>query len=150
MKLSIENLIKLAKIENIVVIKDARGDFKFTTAIRKNLGNNFAIYFGNDDHVTPLLSLGGDGVISVLANICPKGVHDMVKAGLDGDFKKASSLQIKFYDLIEAIFNEVNPIGIKYALSKMEICENNLRLPLTRASMESEDLINKAMEEIND
>lgn len=69
----------------------------------------------------------------------------MVKAGLDGDFKKASSLQIKFYDLIEAIFNEVNPIGVKYALSKMEICENNLRLPLTRPSMESEDLINKAM-----
>lgn len=148
--ISIETLKKLAKIENIVGIKDATGDLNFTTAIRKNLGDDFAIYSGNDDLVTPLLSLGGNGVISVLANIKPRGVHEMVKAGLNGDFKKASSLQIKYYDLIEAIFNEVNPIGVKYATSQLGLCKNNLRLPLTRASKESEDLINKAMEDIDD
>lgn len=148
--LEVETVKRLSKIENIVGIKDAKGDLSYTTALRKEVDDNFAIYSGNDDVVTPLLSVGGNGVISVLANIYPKEVHNLAQSALDGDFKKSRSLQIKYFNLIKALFYEVNPIGIKYAGSLLGLYKNNLRLPLTRASEDCKKIIKKAMEDLDD
>lgn len=141
---------KLAKIKNIVGIKDATGDLSYTTSLRKELPKDFAIYSGNDDLITPLLSVGGNGVISVLANIFPKQVHELCQNALTGDFKKAREIQIKYFDFTKALFNEVNPIGVKFAASYLKLCKNNLRLPLTKAVKETEDLIKKSLEVLND
>ena len=148
--ISIQTMKKLAKIENIVGIKDATGDLSYTTSLRKELPKDFAIYSGNDDLITPLMSVGGNGVISVLANIFPKQVHDLCQNALNGDFKKARDIQIKYFDITKALFNEVNPIGVKFAASYLKLCKNNLRLPLTKASKETKDLIKKSLEALND
>lgn len=148
--ISIQTMKKLAKIKNIVGIKDATGDLSYTTSLRKELPKDFAIYSGNDDLITPLMSVGGNGVISVLANIFPKEVHDLCQNALNGDFKKARDIQIKYFDIIKALFNEVNPIGVKFAASYLKLCKNNLRLPLTKASKETKDLIKKSLEALND
>ncbi len=148
--IDIDTLERLAKIDNIVGIKDATGDLAYTTSIRSRLGDDFAIYSGNDDLIVPMLSLGANGVISVLANILPKEVHDMCEYGLRGDFASAAKLQIKLYDLTKALFNEVNPVCVKYAASLLNLCKNKLRLPLSGASDGSRDLIEKALEELND
>lgn len=148
--ISIKTMKKLAQIENILGIKDATGDLSYTTSLRKELPKDFAIYSGNDDLITPLMSVGGNGVISVLANIYPKQVHELCQYALDGDFKKARDIQIKYFDITKALFNEVNPIGVKFAASYLKLCKNILRLPLTQAGKETEDLIKKSMEVLND
>lgn len=148
--ISIDTMKKLAKIKNIVGIKDATGDLSYTTSLRKELPKDFTIYSGNDDLITPLLSVGGNGVISVLANIFPKQVHELCQNALTGDFKKAREIQIKYFDFTKALFNEVNPIGVKFAASYLKLCKNNLRLPLTKAVKETEDLIKKSLEVLND
>lgn len=148
--ISIQTMKKLAQIENILGIKDATGDLYYTTSLRKELPKDFEIYSGNDDLITPLISVGGNGVISVLANIYPKQVHELCQYGLNGDFKKARDIQIKYFDITKALFNEINPIGIKFAASYLKLCKNILRLPLTRASKETENLIKKSMEVLND
>lgn len=148
--ISIQIMKKLGQIENIVGIKDATGDLSYTTSLRKELPKDFAIYSGNDDLITPLISVGGNGVISVLANIFPKEVHDLCQNALNGDFKKARDIQIKYFDITKALFNEVNPIGVKFAASYLKLCKNNLRLPLTKASKETKDLIKKSLEDLND
>lgn len=148
--ISIQTMKKLAQIENIVGIKDATGDWSYTTSLREELPKDFAIYSGNDDLITPLISVGGNGVISVLANIYPKKVHDLCQYGLNGDFKKARDIQIKYFDITKALFNEVNPIGVKFAASYLKLCKNILRLPLTKASKGTEDLIKKSLEALND
>lgn len=141
---------KFAQIENILGIKDATGDLSYTTSLRKELPKDFAIYSGNDDLITPLMSVGGNGVISVLANIYPKQVHELCKYAIDGDFKMARDIQIKYFDITKALFNEVNPIGVKFAAFYLKLCKNILRLPLTKASKETENLIKKSMEVLND
>ena len=79
-------------------------------------GDKIAIYSGNDDQITPLLSLGGKGVISVLSNVAPKYTHDMVMSFLNGDVAKAAEMQVKAIPLVNALFSEVNPIPVKAAL----------------------------------
>ncbi|MDY3006238.1 4-hydroxy-tetrahydrodipicolinate synthase [Anaerococcus sp. AGMB00486] len=148
--IEVETVKRLSKIENIVGIKDAKGDLAYTTNLRKVLPKDFAIYSGNDDVITPLMSVGGNGVISVLANIYPKEVHDLVKYALDGNFEKSASIQLKYFNLIKALFVDVNPIGIKFAGSVLKLYKNELRLPLTKASEKCEILIKNALEDLND
>lgn len=150
--IDLDTLKRLAKIENIVGIKDATADLDYTISIRKEkeIPEDFAIYSGNDNLIVPIMSVGGNGVISVLANIIPREVHNLINLCLEERYKEASRFQAKYYDLISALFNEVNPVGVKYGLSKIKLCNNVLRLPLTPASQETESLIDKALEEIND
>jgi 4-hydroxy-tetrahydrodipicolinate synthase len=89
------------------------------------------MYSGNDDQVVPLLSIGGLGVISVLSNIAPAYVHDMVMSYLNGDTKKAAEMQLKAYPLIKQLFCEVNPIPVKAAMNLMGMQVGTLRAPLT-------------------
>lgn len=95
------------------------------------MGDDFAIYSGNDDQIVPLLSLGGIGVISVLSNIAPKQTHDIVATYLAGDVKKSAKLQLEAIDVIKSLFCEVNPIPVKTALNLMGMNAGPLRLPLT-------------------
>ena len=103
------------------------------------VGDKLYIYSGNDDEITPFLSMGGIGVISVLSNMLPKETVEICDSYFAGDIKKSANLQLKYLPLIRALFSEVNPIPIKSAMAKLGYCENYLRLPLTP--------MNKAKEE---
>ncbi len=122
---------ELSKIDNIVGIKEASGDIVQAMEIRNLCGEDFAIYSGNDDINVPLMSIGAVGAISVLANVVPKECHDMCKLCLDGKFDEAAKIQLKYLDLIKALFCEVNPIPVKAALKLMGFDTGLLRMPLT-------------------
>lgn len=147
-EIPVEMVVRLAEIENIVGIKDATGDLAYTAALRASIPDNFAIYSGNDDVVVPLLSLGGDGVISVSANICPKETHDMCQAFFDGDVERAKNLQLKLFPLIHSLFVEVNPIPVKEALNQMGLPAGSYRLPLWEPTQETKDLINENLRDL--
>lgn len=147
-EIPVEMVVRLAEIENIVGIKDATGDLAYTAALRDSIPDNFAVYSGNDDVVVPLLSLGGDGVISVSANICPKETHDMCQAFFDGDVERAKNLQLKLFPLIHSLFVEVNPIPVKEALNQMGLPAGSYRLPLWEPTQGTKDLINKNLRDL--
>lgn len=129
---------ELSKIDNIVGIKEASGDIVQAMEIRNLCGDDFAIYSGNDDINVPLMSIGAVGAISVLANVVPKETHEMCKLCLEGKFDEASKLQLKYLNLIKALFCEVNPIPVKAALKLMGFDTGLLRMPLTE--MEDKNL----------
>lgn len=127
-----ETCLELSKIPNIVAIKEASGNISQVAKIANICGDELTIYSGNDDQIVPILSLGGLGVISVLSNIYPKFVHNMVMDYLTGNWQKASSSQIYSLPLINALFSEVNPIPIKYALNRIGFDCGIPRLPLVK------------------
>ncbi len=127
--ISIDALKALAKIDNIVAIKEASGNISYTAKVAAEVPELY-IYSGNDDMIIPIMSLGGKGVISVLANVMPKETHEMCAAYLEGDTAKATSMQLEYLDLINKLFIEVNPIPVKTALNLMGKNAGNLRLPL--------------------
>lgn len=130
LSISIDALKELAKLDNIVAIKEASGNISYTAKVAAEVPEIY-IYSGNDDMIIPIMSLGGKGVISVLANVMPKETHEMCAAYLDGDTAKATKMQLEYLDLINKLFIEVNPIPVKTALNLMGKNVGNLRLPLT-------------------
>ena len=125
-----QTAVTLAKnVKNIVAVKEASGNISQVAELAALADGCIDIYSGNDDQVMPILSLGGKGVISVLANVAPKETHDMVQKYLDGDVVGAREIQIKAIPLCEALFCEVNPIPVKKAVELMGLCEGNLRMP---------------------
>ncbi len=130
LNISIGALKELAKIDNIVAIKEASGNISYTAQVAAEVPE-LHIYSGNDDMIVPVMSLGGKGVISVLANVCPKETHDMCQAYLDGDCATATKMQLEYLELVNNLFIEVNPIPVKTALNLMGKNAGNLRLPLT-------------------
>ena len=120
----------LAKHPNIVGIKEASGNISQIAEIAALTKGEFDIYSGNDDQIVPLMSLGGKGVISVLSNICPKLAHDIPTLYLEGKVKESAELQIKYLDLINAMFMDVNPIPVKVAMRMMGFDVGPLRMPL--------------------
>ena len=122
---------KLAQIKNIVGIKEASGDISQVAEMIRLCGEDFLVYSGNDDMIVPVLSLGGQGVISVLANILPQVTHDLVSSYLEGDVKKSRQLQLGVNGLVHALFIEVNPIPIKTAMNVLGMEVGSFRLPLT-------------------
>lgn len=130
MNISPSMVLELSKLKNIVAVKEASGNFSQIAEIRALLGDKIDIYSGNDDQIVPVMSLGGKGVISVLANVLPKEVHEMTKAYLNGECKKALDIQIKTLNLSNSLFLETNPIPVKTALNLMGKEVGPLRLPL--------------------
>lgn len=118
-------------VENIVGVKDATGNISMTTKLMTLVDEDFCLYSGDDDEVIPVLSVGGAGVFSVLSNIAPKEVHDMCASWFAGDVKAALKEQLRAYDLIKALFSEVNPIPVKAAMNLMGMNAGPMRLPLT-------------------
>lgn len=139
---------ELSNIENIVGIKDATGDLHYTIKVKSLVDEDFAIYSGNDDLIVPLMSVGGSGVISVLSNILPKETSQMVHDYIEGREKDAGISQVKYINLIEALFNEVNPVPVKEALRLIGISDNYMRLPLSEASKETSKLLEDELKKL--
>ena len=126
-----ETLAVIAEHKNCAGIKEASGNISQVAEMARLCKGKLEIYSGNDDQVVPLMSLGGKGVISVIANIAPQISHDITHAYLDGDTKKACELQLKYNPLANAMFMDVNPIPIKMALNMIGFDAGPLRLPLS-------------------
>jgi len=123
-------IAELAKVKNITSVKEASGDISQCVEIARLIPEDFYMYSGNDDMITPLLSVGGHGVVSVVANVAPKETHDLVMSYLEGNVAKSKDLQLGMKALIDALFCEVNPIPVKTALNLMGYGVGDLRLPL--------------------
>ena len=128
---------ELAKVENIIGIKEASGNMAQVLEIKRLVPGNFKIWSGNDDNILPIYSCGGDGVISVLANVVPKETQAMCRAFETANVDEAIKLQVAYKNLINLLFVEVNPIPTKAALAFMGYIENELRLPLTPMEKEN-------------
>ena len=143
-----ETVAELAKHPNIVGIKEASGNISQVAEICRITPDDFAVYSGNDDMVVPLMSLGGTGYISVIANIMPKESVEMTRSFMDGDLARARELQLSMKPLIDAMFADVNPIPVKIALSKMNMMKPYFRLPLCPPSAEVDQLIETEMKKM--
>ena len=121
----------LANHERIVGIKEANGDIGSVVDTMSRCGHKIDMYSGNDDQIVPILSMGGQGVISVLSNVLPRQTSELCHKFFNGDVAGAAKMQCEMLELINALFCEVNPIPAKAAMSAMGFCENYLRLPLT-------------------
>lgn len=141
-----ETAVTLAKnVENIVAIKEASGNISQVAKLMQLANGCIDLYSGNDDQIVPIMSLGGKGVISVLANVAPKETHDIVKKYLDGDVKGSLDLQLKALPLCDALFCEVNPIPVKKAVELMGMCAGDLRMPLSEMEPQNAEKLKKAM-----
>ena len=147
-KIQPATMVEIAKKNaNVRAIKEASGDFSAIAELANLSDGSIDIYSGNDDQVVPLMSLGGIGVISVLANVAPRETHDMTQYCLDGDFAKAAEIQIRALPLIKALFCEVNPIPVKAALNMQGFQVGKPRLPLTEMEAAHQEILRKAMKE---
>lgn len=136
-----KTLEKLCHIENIAAVKEASGNISQIAQIKALCGDKIDLYSGNDDQTIPILSLGGIGVISVLANIIPKDMHNMCKLFLEGNIKEALDLQLKALSLMNSMFIETNPIPIKTAMNILGMDVGDLRLPLCSMSEENLEIV---------
>ena len=140
-----KTVAELAKVKNIVAVKEASGNLSQVAEIAALVGPDFDIYSGNDDQILPVLSLGGKGVISVLSNVAPKQTHDMVMNFLNGDVKAATKLQLDAIELISALFCEVNPIPVKAALNLMGYEVGACKAPLCDMEPKNLETLKTAM-----
>ena len=130
MNITAKTLAALSDEKNIVAIKEASGNISQIAEMKALCGDKIDIYSGNDDQIIPLMALGGIGVISVLANVIPKDVHDLAQLFLEGKTKEALKIQLDTLSLTNALFIETNPIPVKTAMNLMGMKVGHLRLPL--------------------
>lgn len=149
MNITPEALLKLIKLNNVVAIKEASGDLSQVAKMKALCGNKIDIYSGNDDLIVPILSLGGIGVISVAANIIPKEVHDICDLYLNGDYFKASKLQLDYLELLNDLFIETNPIPVKTAMNMMKMNVGELRLPLYKMNDKNKKTLENTLKKYN-
>ncbi|WP_252238108.1 4-hydroxy-tetrahydrodipicolinate synthase [Clostridium sp. VAP51] len=123
-------LIQIAELNNVVAIKEASGNISQIMEMKSLCKDKIDIYSGNDDQIVPIMSLGGKGVISVLANVIPNEVHTLTKKCLEGNFDEALDIQLNRLKLTNALFIETNPIPVKTAMNLMGFEVGSLRLPL--------------------
>lgn len=142
---TVATLVK--NVDNIVGVKEASGNISQVAKIMALTDGNIDLYSGNDDQIVPLLSLGGRGVISVLANVAPKETHDICEKFFAGDVAGSAALQLKAIPLIEQLFCEVNPIPVKKAVSLMGFECGPLRMPLTELTPEHQKSLAQAMKD---
>ena len=125
-----ETAYELSKYDTIAAIKEASGNISQVAKIRALCGDNLDVYSGNDDQIVPLLSLGGKGVISVLANVAPEVAHNICQYYFDGKVAESAALQLEYLDLCNDLFIDVNPIPVKEALNMMGMNAGSCRMPL--------------------
>lgn len=145
--LSNDTTLRLAEIPNIVGIKDATGNIERGTDLLKRAPKDFVVYSGDDATCLCLMLLGGDGVISVTANVAPRKMHEMCVAAFEGDLMRARQLNFELLGLHRNLFLEPNPIPVKWAVARMGLIENTLRLPLSPMAPEFEGRVLQAMQE---
>lgn len=145
--ISPENVERLSRHPNICGIKEASGDMSYAMKIARLVGPDFALWSGNDDITVPLLSVGASGVISVYANVMPAMCRQIVADYLGGNRARAAENQLKYLELINDLFMEVNPIPVKTAMNLMGLNVGPLRLPLCEMSAEHTAKLKKSLEE---
>lgn len=138
---------EIAKDERVVGVKEASGDIAQVADLAARVGDRVAIYSGNDDQVVPILALGGQGVISVLANVAPAATARMVRLFLEGRVEEARRLQLDYLPLIRALFREPNPIPVKSAVASLGFAVGEVRLPLVPLSPPAAEELAAAMRE---
>lgn len=141
-----ETVARLAEVPNIVGVKEATGDLDRVGRLRALCGTDFALYSGDDATAREFLLRGGDGVISVTANVVPAAMHRMCAAALAGDAIRAAEIDEAIAGLHQALFVESNPIPVKWALARMKLIPEGIRLPLTWMSVAAEPTVNAAMQ----
>lgn len=139
---------ELSGYPHIDAIKEASGNISAIADIAASVTEGFTIYSGNDDQIIPILSLGGQGVISVLSNLLPKETSAMVHAYLEGNIEQARTMQLQYLPLIHALFCETNPIPVKAAMALLGYGTNTLRLPLVTMETEHEAQLRARMQEV--
>ncbi len=142
-----ETVGRLAAVENIVGIKDATGDLSRLSRMRELCGEDFCILSGDDATARQLILLGGQGVISVTANVAPGLMQRMCQAAVDGDREAAAALDGKLAGLHKSLFVEANPIPVKWALAEMGMIPDGIRLPLTWLSEGCRETVRQAMKQ---
>lgn len=135
----------LSEFKNIVAVKEASGNISYTSKLIDECGDRLDVYSGNDDIIVPMMSIGAKGVISVLSNIMPKETHDMTQLCLDGKYTEAAALQMKYLNLINSLFIEVNPIPVKEAMNYMGMPSGECRLPLCTMTEANAEKLKAAM-----
>ena len=136
-----ETYLELSKHKNIVAVKEANGDISSVLKTISLCGDNLAVYSGNDDQTVPMMALGAKGVISVISNILPNEFHNLAAACLEGDFKKATEMSVKYSDLMDYMFMDVNPIPVKEAMNLMGMGMGDCRLPLVGLSEKNRETL---------
>jgi 4-hydroxy-tetrahydrodipicolinate synthase len=148
--ISSDTCLELAnECDNIVAVKEASGDISQIMRIIKGKPDNFSVISGDDMLTIPIIAAGGTGVISVLANAFPAQTSELINHSLKNNFKSAREIHFRFLEMIELLFIDGNPSGVKAMLNVMNICQNILRLPLVPVSRPVYTRIQKAIEEIN-
>ncbi len=143
--LEAQTVARLAGHPNIVGIKEASGDLGQVSEIITNTPDDFSVVSGDDSLTLPILSVGGNGVVSVIANIIPDRVSELVHSYQAGDYRRSREIHQEIFPLMQAMFWETNPIPVKAAASKLGLCRNELRSPMTELKAEHEDRLEKLM-----
>jgi 4-hydroxy-tetrahydrodipicolinate synthase len=143
-----ETTLKLAEHPNIIGVKEASGNIDIISQVLKNRPEGFLVISGDDNLSLPLISLGADGVISVVANLLPALTSEMVRLGLLGNFEEARKIHYQLYDFVNLLFADGSPGGAKAALSSIGMCNNYLRLPLVPVSAEHRQKIAKLYKQL--
>ncbi len=149
MGITADTYAALATHPNINGVKEASGNFSLIAEAMALCGGELNFWSGNDNEIVPLMAMGGLGVISVLSNVCPQETHDLAALCLEGKFQEAMALQLKYIDLINALFCEVNPIPVKKAMELLGWKVGALRLPLYEMSEANAERLKKAMAAVN-
>ncbi len=144
-QISVDTVVRLAQISNIVGIKEASGQPSISEEIIARCGDRIDVYSGDDDKTLGLMKLGAKGVVSVTANVAPKQMSEMCQYALDGELSKAEALNQKLTPLHQALFLESNPIPCKWAMAHLGLINNEIRSPLTRLSDRHYSALEKAL-----
>jgi len=146
MGFTVETVKRLCEFDHIIGMKDASGDISYATELMRQIPD-LDLYSGNDDIIVPMLSIGGKGVISVVANILPKQTHDIVELFNAGEITDALKLQLSMNKLINTLFIDVNPIPVKTAMNVLGYGVGTLRLPLCEMNETDADYLNSVLKE---
>ena len=143
--IALDTYVTLSKHKNIVAVKEASGNISAIAKIIEKCGNDLDVYSGNDDQIVPIMALGGKGVISVLSNVAPKETHEIAQYCLDNNIAKGAEMQIKYLDLANNLFIDVNPIPVKEAMNLMGMNAGECRLPLVKMEQSKIDTLKASL-----
>jgi len=145
--MSVETALRLAQVPGIVGIKEATGNIERAQWLIREAPEGFAIYSGDDPTAVALMLCGGQGNVSVTANIAPRLMHELCVAAIAGDTRKAMDIQLRLMPVHKNLFVEANPIPLKWAMARMGLCSETMRLPLTPMSRALEPLVEGALKD---
>ena len=142
-----DTVLRLAQVPGIIGMKEATANIERNTDLIRRAPRNFAVYSGDDATCLALILMGGHGVISVTANVAPKGMHQMCAAALTGNVARAREINFKLFPLHQKLFVEANPIPVKWAMAEMGLIEGGMRLPLSPLDEKFHQTVRDALHE---